>query len=62
MNSKVRLYFSNKLASGIVLKLPRKSITLFKNVVRLKMGQNFFFNSQNGEMQNSFQMERFYRI
>ncbi len=50
MNSKVRLHFSNKLASGMVLKLSESQSHYLKNVVRLKNGDQIsLFNSADGE-------------
>tara|TARA_B100001540_G_scaffold301692_1_gene308442 strand:- start:814 stop:1533 length:720 start_codon:yes stop_codon:yes gene_type:complete len=50
MNSKVRLHFSNKLASGMVLKLSESQSHYLKNVVRLKNGDKIsLFNSADGE-------------
>ena len=50
MNSKVRLYFSNKLASGTVSKLSLNQSHYVKNVIRLNQGDKIsIFNSKNGE-------------
>ena len=50
MTSKVRLYFSDKLAPGTVSKLSEKQSHYVKNVVRLNRGDKIsIFNSSNGE-------------
>ena len=50
MTSKVRLYFSDKLAPGTVSKLSEKQSHYVKNVVRLNQGDKIsIFNSNNGE-------------
>ena len=50
MNSKARLYFSNKLASGTVSKLSKNQSHYVKNVIRLNQGDRIsIFNSNNGE-------------
>ena len=50
MNSKVRLYFSNKLAAGTVSKLSESQSHYVKNVIRLNQGDKIsIFNSKNGE-------------
>ena len=50
MTSKVRLYFSDKLAPGTVSKLSEKQSHYVKNVVRLNRGDKIsIFNSNNGE-------------
>ncbi len=50
MTSKVRLYFSNKLAAGTVSKLSESQSHYVKNVIRLNQGDKIsIFNSKNGE-------------
>ena len=50
MSSKIRLYFSKNLTSGIILKLPKNQSHYIKNVVRLKKGDKIsLFNSLSGE-------------
>ncbi len=50
MTLKVRLYFSEKLASGIVSKLSENQSHYIKNVIRLNHGDKIsLFNSNNGE-------------
>ncbi len=50
MTSKARLYFSNKLASGIVVKLSENQSHYIKNVIRLNEGDRIsLFNSKDGE-------------
>ncbi len=50
MNSKVRLYFSDKLASGTVSKLSVNQSHYVRNVIRLNQGDKIsIFNSSNGE-------------
>ena len=50
MNSKIRLYFSNDLSAGKVLKLGKKQSHYIKNVLRLLTGDKIsLFNSINGE-------------
>ena len=50
MNSKVRLYFSDRLTSGEVLNLSENQSHYVKNVIKLKQGDKIsLFNSLSGE-------------
>jgi 16S rRNA U1498 N3-methylase RsmE len=49
MNSKVRLYFSDRLTSGEVLNLSENQSHYVKNVIKLKQGDKIsLFNSLSG--------------
>ena len=50
MASKARLFYSNKLKTGIISRLSEKQSHYTKNVMRLKVGDKIsLFNSQDGE-------------
>ena len=50
MASKARLFYSNKLKTGIISRLSEKQSHYTKNVMRLKAGDKIsLFNSQDGE-------------
>ena len=49
MNSNIRLYFSNKIKSGVISKLPKNQSHYVKNVIRLKAGQQFSVFNSDGE-------------
>ena len=50
MASKARLFYSNKLKTGIISRLSEKQSHYIKNVIRLKVGDKIsLFNSQDGE-------------
>ena len=49
MASKARLFYSNKLKTGIISRLSEKQSHYTKNVMRLKVGDKIsLFNSQDG--------------
>ena len=45
----IRLYFSNKIKSGVISKLPKNQSHYVKNVIRLKAGQQFSVFNSDGE-------------
>ena len=50
MESKIRLYFSEKLTSGMTSNLTESQSHYIKNVMRIKRGERIsLFNSENGE-------------
>ena len=50
MTSKARLFYPDKLNTGIISKLSEKQSHYIKNVMRLKIGDKFsLFNSKDGE-------------
>ena len=50
MNSKFRLYFSNNLSAGKVIRLSQNQAHYIKNVIRLSTGDKIsLFNSSDGE-------------
>ena len=49
MTSKIRLYFSNKIQSGLITYLNKNQSHYIKNVMRLKLGENIFIFNSSGE-------------
>jgi len=49
MTSKIRLYFSNKIKSGLVTHLNKNQSHYIKNVMRLKLGENISIFNSYGE-------------
>ena len=65
MASKARLFYSNKLKTGIISRLSKKQSHYTKNVMRLKPGDKIsLFNSLDGEWDVKILRSRknFYRI
>ena len=49
MNTKIRLYFSDKIESGLVAHLNKNQSHYIKNVMRLKPGENLSIFNSYGE-------------
>ena len=50
MTSKARLFYPDKLKTGIISRLSEKQSHYIKNVMRMKAGERIsLFNSQDGE-------------
>ena len=55
MNSKIRLYFSDKIQSGLVAQLKKEQSHYLKDVMRLKAGDTFSVFNTQGEWKASIQ-------
>ena len=53
MNTKIRLYFSDKIQSDLVAHLKKEQSHYIKDVMRLKVGDNFSVFNTHGEWQAS---------
>ena len=65
MTSKARLFYSDKLKTGLISRLSEKQSHYTKNVMRLKPGDKIsLFNSHDGEWDAKIldQWKNFYRI